>query len=526
MSQLKAKICVIGGGRWGKNHIATLSRLNALAAIVDPSEALRSHYRELYPSVEIYSTIEEINPGQFDGVVIATPARLHYEHAKQMLIHGYPVLVEKPIALKAHEAAELVSLARAKRLRLSVGHLLLFHPAIQKIKEIITSGRLGTLRYLYSNRLNFGTIRADENILWSFAPHDIAVFQYLINEYPTQIESRGEAFIQPHIHDTTVTLLRYPNKIAAHIYVSWLHPFKEHRLVVIGSEGMISFDDASVGKELKLYKSDIAIQNGVPTVTNGSYEVVSYQQLSPLEEELKFFIENIGLEDNGSCSSERAHEVLRILEEATASALNVPWSKATMNSNQAQYYVHPSSVIDDSVTIGEGTKIWHFSHIQSGAVIGARCVIGQNVNVANNVSVGDNCKIQNNTSLYEGVTLEDNVFCGPSVVFTNVKRPRAKYPQRGADFYSKTLVRSGCSIGANATIVCGVTLGKNSFIGAGAVVSKNVPDHALVVGNPGKIVGWVCDCGRTLPECETQVSCQYCNKRYVLSEDGALREIF
>ena len=155
------------------------------------------------------------------------------------------------------------------------------------------------------------------------------------------------------------------------------------------------------------------------------------------------------------------------------------------------FFVHESSYVDDNVTIGNGTKIWHFSHIQTGSVIGDNCSIGQNVNIANNVKIGNGVKIQNNVSVYEGVELEDYVFCGPSMVFTNIKLPRSEFPQRGAEYYLKTLVKKSASIGANATIVCGVTIGEYALIGSGTVVTKDVPAHALLVGNPGKVVGWV-----------------------------------
>ena len=161
-------------------------------------------------------------------------------------------------------------------------------------------------------------------------------------------------------------------------------------------------------------------------------------------------------------------------------------------------FAHESACIDDHVTIGDGTKIWHFSHIQSGAVIGKNCVLGQNVNVGNNVTIGNYCKIQNNVSIYEGVILEDYVFCGPSMVFTNILDPKCKYPQVGIEFYIKTHIREGASIGANATIICGNTLGKHCMIGAGTVVTKDVPDYALVIGVPGKVVGWVSEAGKKL----------------------------
>mgnify|MGYP001280084602 CR=1 FL=1 len=166
--------------------------------------------------------------------------------------------------------------------------------------------------------------------------------------------------------------------------------------------------------------------------------------------------------------------------------------------SEKNYYVNEHAIIDENVSIGNKTKIWHFSHIQSGSIIGERCSIGQNVNIGNNVSIGNNVKVQNNVSIYEGVELEDYVFCGPSMVFTNVLVPRCEFPQRGTEFYQKTLVKKSSSIGANATIVCGTIIGSYSLIGAGSVVTKDVPDHALIVGNPGRIVGWVNEKGEKL----------------------------
>jgi len=189
------------------------------------------------------------------------------------------------------------------------------------------------------------------------------------------------------------------------------------------------------------------------------------------------------------------------------------------------YFVHESSYVDDDVFIGEGTKIWHFCHIQRGARIGKNCVLGQNVNIGNNVVIGNFCKIQNNVSVYEGVVLEDYVFCGPSMVFTNILNPRCKYPQVGSKYYKKTLVKEGTSLGANCTIVCGITIGKHSFVGAGAVVTKGVPDFALVVGNPARIVGWMSEAGEKLKFDSNGIAvCGKSNKKYKL-ENNQVREI-
>jgi len=181
------------------------------------------------------------------------------------------------------------------------------------------------------------------------------------------------------------------------------------------------------------------------------------------------------------------------------------------------FYINEHAVVDTDVEIGDGTKIWHFSHVQKGAKIGKNCVLGQNVNVANNVTIGNYVKIQNNVSVYEGVILEDYVFCGPSMVFTNVINPRCKYPQVGSEFYIKTLVKEGASLGANCTIVCGHTIGRHAFVGAGAVVTKDVPDFALVIGNPAKIKGWVSEAGVNLVfDTEGIALCSKSNKRYQL----------
>lgn len=185
---------------------------------------------------------------------------------------------------------------------------------------------------------------------------------------------------------------------------------------------------------------------------------------------------------------------------------------------EKKYYVHESSYVDEGVQIGEGTKIWHFCHVQKGAVIGKNCSLGQNVNIGNNVKVGNGVRIQNNVSVYEGVELEDNVFCGPSCVFTNVTTPRAHFPVHGV--YAKTVIKEGASLGANCTIVCGHNVGKSALIAAGAVVAKDVPDYALMAGVPAKRIGWVCECGKRLVE---DLMCE-CGRKYK-TIDGELHQI-
>lgn len=526
----KKRICVVGAGRWGKNHIKTLDSLGALGGVVDSEQATLKWFEEKYPGISTYRSVEEAISGDFDGFTVATPAETHFEIARALLKNKKPVLVEKPITLRAEEARELKALSDSTGTPLMVGHVMLFHPAIRKIKELLASDKIGKLQYIYSNRLNLGTVRKEENILWSFAPHDISIFQFLIGSLPVEVVSRGGAFVQPHIHDSTMTILTYPNNIVGHIFVSWLHPFKEHRLVVIGSKGMLSYEDHSPEKELLFFEKGIDWVKGEPVSRDGATENVPYEKTMPLTEEMKHFLSAVEGGAVEVAGSQNGVEVLEILEKASESLLNQ--SAASISSSQVVqsgdqekgFFVHPSSYVDENVTIEEGSKIWHFSHIQSGTKIGKKCSIGQNVNVGNNVKIGSHVKIQNNVSVYEGVELEDYVFCGPSMVFTNVMDPRSKYPQRGGSFYKKTLVRVGASIGANATIVCGNTIGRHAFIGAGSVVTKDVPDFAMMVGVPAMQIGWMCECGEKLSKVEASAACKRCGLNYSL-ENGKLIQV-
>lgn len=524
---MSKRICVIGAGRWGRNHIKTLHSLGNLGGVVESFAGAREEIKSQYPGIDVFGDVKDALAGNFDGFTVATPAETHFEIAKCLLENNKPVLVEKPITLKAADAHALNKLAKERKVPLMTGHVLLFHSAIATIKTMIDSGKIGRLQYLYSNRLNLGTVRSEENILWSFAPHDISIFQHLIGKLPLDVVSRGGAFIQPKIHDSTMTILTYPDNIIGHIFVSWLHPFKEHRLVVIGSKGMLSFDDSSESKDILFYEKGIDWIKGEPIKRDGPTEVIPYEKKQPLAEELKYFISHLDGPMPEISNGDNAASVLEILEKATESLLT--GAAVSLDAKKSAgpaavklpYYVHPTSFVDDNVTIGEGTKIWHFSHVQTGTTIGKKCSLGQNVNVGNNVKIGNGVKIQNNVSVYEGVELEDYVFCGPSMVFTNVMDPRSKYPQRGTEFYRKTLVREGASIGANATIVCGHTVGRHAFIGAGSVVTKDVPDYAVMKGVPARQSGWACECGEFLPKFEKECTCARCSIKYKL-QDGKL----
>jgi UDP-2-acetamido-3-amino-2,3-dideoxy-glucuronate N-acetyltransferase len=314
------KLGILGSGTWGINHIKTAYNLlgKDLIAVGDTSPAAGNKVKEVSPDIFFTTDIQSIfdNPA-INGMIIATPASTHYELTKKALLSGKHVLVEKPITLYTHEAKELIKISDSIKKILMVGHVLLYHPAITKMKELIDGGKIGKLQYIYSNRLNLGTVRSEENILWSFAPHDISIIQYLTGSNPVEIDSHGARFIQNSIEDTTITYLKYLNNIHAHIFVSWLHPFKEQRLVVVGDKGMLVFEDSIAKEKLKFYpKGFHKTDNGVQKF-EGEFESIHFSEAQPLAEEHKHFYESIIHNHQPLTDGKHALEVLEILEQAT-----------------------------------------------------------------------------------------------------------------------------------------------------------------------------------------------------------------
>jgi UDP-2-acetamido-3-amino-2,3-dideoxy-glucuronate N-acetyltransferase len=311
-------ICVIGAGCWGKNHIRTLNELGLLGGIVESDITVLRRFSNEYPGVDTYEYIDDaIQNKKFTGFTVATPAETHYGIAKKIIQSGKHVLVEKPLTLNIENAAELGDLSHIHNVNVMVGHILLFHPAVQKIKELINGGTIGKLQYIYSNRLNLGQVRTQENVFWSLAPHDIAIFQYITDSYPEIIKANGVSFIQEKIHDSTITQLKYPNGIEGHIFVSWLHPFKEHRIIVIGSDAMISFEDSSSHKPLKLYSKKIIMDKGIPEKIDGPVEEIEYEKKTPLTEQLLYFSQHMDGSMLEISNAQHALEVTKILVVAS-----------------------------------------------------------------------------------------------------------------------------------------------------------------------------------------------------------------
>jgi len=316
------KICVVGAGMWGMNHVRTLHGLGNLGAVVDSSLERLESIKNNYPGVSVYSNLSEALEGKCAGFTVATPAETHFEIASKIIEVGKHVLVEKPLTLNSKDAAVLNEQAKKMGVNLLVGHVLLFHPAFNKIKAMVDEGVIGELQYLYSNRLNLGKIRTEENVFWSLAPHDIALFQYLVEKEPDKITSRGMDILQDGIHDTTMTTIEYPGSVMGHVFVSWLHPFKEHRFVAIGTKGMIRFEDSAEGKPLLFYDKTVLWENGIPKPVSGASWYVEYENSMPLTEELKYFIKCTGGERAEIANGDSAVDVVKILEAASESLEN------------------------------------------------------------------------------------------------------------------------------------------------------------------------------------------------------------
>jgi UDP-2-acetamido-3-amino-2,3-dideoxy-glucuronate N-acetyltransferase len=520
------KIAVLGCGYWGKNLVRNFKQLNALGMVCEPTFEGRKIALEIAPDVRVSSDLEDaLKDESIQGIAIATPAKTHRSITIAALKAGKHVFVEKPLATTVAEGKEMWEEAIIANKILMVGHLLQYHPHIGKLLEMIKLGVIGQVQYVTSNRLNLGKIRLEENVLWSFAPHDLSVILAIAgDQLPEQVRCVGGAWLTRGIADTTVTSLRFCSGLRAHVYVSWLNPFKEQKLTVVGSDGMIVIDDTRPWEEkMVVYKNPVQWMTGkVPVTAKLIAEQIVIPEKEPLREECLHFLRCIASGEKPRTDAAEGVRVLSVLEAAQISLEKdgeaVKPNYDILDLMQPDYFVHSTARVDDGATIGKGTKIWHYSHVLKGANIGQRCVLGQNVNVDGGAIIGNNVKIQNNVSVYSGVIIEDDVFLGPSCVLTNVTNPRSQINRQ--KLYEQTHIEKGATIGANATIVCGVKIGRYAFIGAGAVVTKDVGDYAMVFGNPGKHRGWMSRHGHRLQFNSSGIAiCPESGLRYKITYD-------
>jgi UDP-2-acetamido-3-amino-2,3-dideoxy-glucuronate N-acetyltransferase len=343
---LTPKVAVIGAGYWGKNLVRNFYQLGVLKTICDGAQPIREEMAKTYPSYSLPggdnlnslpldgggqgggegiitpNLSDVLEDDDITGVVIAAPAALHFEIATKVLQAGKHVFVEKPLSLTREDGEALVQLAAEKKKILFVGHILHYHPAVIRLKEMIRAGVIGRLEYIYSRRLSLGKIRREENILWSFAPHDISIILGLTGETPSYVDSVGSNFLHAQIADVTVTNLKFPSGIGAHIFVSWLNPYKEQKLVVVGSNGMFVFDDTEpIETKLVLYPHTINWQNGLPVPQKAESKPIDISSIwkEPLRAECEAFLDAIQTGRPPITSGEEGLRVLEILQQSQSS---------------------------------------------------------------------------------------------------------------------------------------------------------------------------------------------------------------
>ncbi len=307
-------IALFGCGYWGKNIARNLHELGALKMVCDPSGAGQSKAREMAPEVDVVPDFNEAFLNEdIKGVAIATPAETHFELASCALKSGKDVFVEKPLALNAAEGQRLSQLARAQDRILMVGHLLEYHSAVEHLKRMTEKKELGDLRYIYSHRLNFGKVRTEENALWSFAPHDVAVILRLTGEMPQEVNCTGGSYLTPGLADVTMSMLKFKSGVRAHVFVSWLNPFKEQKLIVTGSERMAVFNDVAEEK-LILHEQKVEFQGAQPVLRDQGAEAVELPDAEPLRKECEHFIHCIEHRQQPLTDAESGVRVLKVLE--------------------------------------------------------------------------------------------------------------------------------------------------------------------------------------------------------------------
>jgi UDP-2-acetamido-3-amino-2,3-dideoxy-glucuronate N-acetyltransferase len=495
-------IGLVGVGYWGKNLFRDLKSLGVLYGVCEVYNTVK--LKRENPDVMVTDCWKDfLNQPEITAVVIALPASMHYTFAREALLAGKDVFVEKPMSLDVKEAEELVSLAEKGSQILMVGHILRYHPAVEKILDIVQSGGIGNIHYIHSVRRNLGKICQKENVLWSFAPHDVSFILALMeNRFPAKTTCLGQRYLHPDIHDVTDSFLEFHGNCYAHISVNWLYPKKEQTITIVGDKGMIIFDDCAPKKEkVKICSEYLSYSPGSIPVAKKIEMIDVYcdywkKDDSPLMLECKHFVDCCLTRKKPLTDGEEGVRVLRILEECHNQLMGKSMKKEVQEKKRnMSYFVHETSFVSETSNVGKGSKIWHYSHVLDGE-IGENCNIGQNCFIAGRL--GNSCKVQNNVSVYKGVTCKNNVFLGPSMVFCNIKKPRASINQHGN--YLETVVEDDVTIGANATILPGVVLGKGCFVGAGAVVTKDVPPYAMVVGNPAKIKAYVNEKGEKIKD--------------------------
>ena len=541
------RYALIGCGRIAINHIrACIHNRLELCGLCDLDIKKTEQLLEKtdYPHLETIHTYtdykELIWVERPDFVSIATESGCHAEIAFFCVEQGIHVIIEKPVALSMKDADRLVSAAERKHVKICACHQNRFNPAVQALRQAIDKGRFGKISHAsihvrwnrtrdYYAQANWrGTWGNDGGALMNQCIHGIDLLRWLLGDEIEHVYGQtGQQFHHYlEAEDVGMAVVRFKNGVIATIEgTTNVYPKNlEESLYIFGEKGTVKIGGTSTNNIDIWEFADQGIEDEEKRNLKEATSNVYGNGHAALFADMVDAIENDRSPYVDAKAGRNALELVLAIYKSQKTGMPVKFpmtdfASIDMEGMFSSFYVDSTASIDDHVSIGNGTSIWHYSHLQTGARIGEFCTIGQNVNIAPDVNVGNHVKIQNNVSVYSGVVLEDYVFCGPSCVFTNDLNPRSKYPKQHTE-YQKTIVKEGATIGANATIVCGHTLGRYSFVGAGAVVLEDVPDHALVAGVPGRQIGWVCECGNRL---EDTFVCSHCGKSYQKTENGLKR---
>jgi len=497
----KLRVGVVGVGNMGANHARSYSKIENVEfkAVSDINIESAKKVAEENGVDYFFDFAEMIKIMKLDAVSVCVPTSLHVPVSRACLDLGTHVLLEKPIALSVEDGEELLKYAKTKERKLFVGHIERFNPAVKKVKEIIDKGELGKITAIMARRVGgFPPQIKDADIAVDLAIHDVDIVNFLLGELPIKIESHLQKNHIENRSDAAEFFLKY-SSASAYIQTNWITPVKIRKLNITGSEGYLEMD--YISQDITFYKSnydkfreDIGdYSDYILRFSDPDTITISVSKREPLMEEIKFFID--GVSSGTPLDSRFAVEALRIVKHGVSNAqTNI--SKEVSREKQQNVFMHESACVSDKATLGLGTKVWHGAQVREKATIGKNCVISKNAYVGRSVSVGDNCKIQNNASVYQGTAFERGVFVGPHVIFTNDRIPRAinvDGSQKSVTDWqvTPTFVDEGASIGAGSVILPGIKIGRYAMVGAGSVVTHDVPDFCLVVGNPARVVGKV-----------------------------------
>ena len=482
------RVGVVGLGYWGPNLARNFDQLAELAWICDADPGHLSAFAARYPQATATARYDDLlADSTLDAVVVATPVPTHYELARRALEAGKHVLVEKPPAMRGAEMDDLVRLSEERDLVSMPGHLLLYHPGVKKLKELVDAGALGDVLCVYGNRQNLGIIRRDENALWSLGVHDLSVILHLLGEEPEEVVAHGRDFLTPGVEDVVFCYLRFPSGKIAHMHLSWLDPHKMRRITVVGTEKMVVFDDMELERKVTVYEKgpwQRAESYGEWQTRSGDITIPKIPTDEPLRLECEHFLTLVrGEGDRQQVANDGAIVGKQPVLSPRSTASREPLPPTELGDG---------CVIAQGATVFAGTKLGKRVLVGDGACVRERCVVGDDVVIGhgslveNDTAIGPRVKIQALAYVTAYTTIEEDVFVAPCVVTTNDNFMGRT--ERRHDLRRGPTIRRGARIGGGAVLCPGIEVGEEAFVGAGAVVVKDVPPRTVVVGNPARVL--------------------------------------